>query len=261
MKTFCSKRGNGPIPSRQGSTQQPGRGIGANNRAETNNSAPQQNKGKAPMTSGQGQRLYEMRKADEPNAPVAQGTLSLHSVSALLLFDSGATHSFISSSCVKELGFRCNALCEPFVVGLPNGDKITGTEMITEFPIKIQGKQFQAGLICIPITPYDIILGMDWMNRHGAIIEFASRTVTVVSGGKYVCKFQGFRDIDGGKMISAIQANRLLHQGCTRFLCYLETKEKEEMRIENIRIDREYVDVFSEEIPGLSPRRSVEFSI
>ena len=81
------------------------------------------------MTSSkQGQRLYEMRRSDEPDAPVCQGTLYVRSTAAFLLFDSGATHSFISESCVEELGLECTDSFEPFIVNLPNKERIIGTK-------------------------------------------------------------------------------------------------------------------------------------
>ena len=170
-----------------------------------------QNKGKAPATSeSQGQCLYEMREADGPNAPIAQGTIYLHSTPVCILFDSGATHSFISENCVSKLGLVCNEVCEPFVVNLPNNERLVGTKCLSEFPITIQSKKFEADLICIAMDPYDIILGMDWLTRHGAVIDFSSRTVTVSSGGQSVCKFKGRNDADNGRLINAMAAFKLL---------------------------------------------------
>ena len=100
MRNLCPLNRNAPAPSHQTS-------VGQNNRAPnaavkaTSTQSTVQNKGKAPMTSPkQGQRLYEMRRSDEPDAPICKGTLYVRSTDAFLLFDSGATHSFISESCV-----------------------------------------------------------------------------------------------------------------------------------------------------------------
>ena len=128
MYRYCPLTRNTSAPSRQTSVAQ-------NNRAPTEAAkgtsvqSTAQNKGKAPMTSSkQGQRLYEMRRSDEPDAPVCQGTLYVRSTAAFLLFDSGATHSFISESCVEQLRLACTDVCEPFIVNLPNKEKIIGTK-------------------------------------------------------------------------------------------------------------------------------------
>ena len=61
MKNFCHKRDGGPVQSKQGSAHLSARGVSTNPRVETHHFAPQLNKGKAPMTSGQSRRLYVMR--------------------------------------------------------------------------------------------------------------------------------------------------------------------------------------------------------
>ena len=129
------------------------------------------------------------------------------------------------------------------------------------FPISIQGRKFDANLICIPMAPYDIILGMDWLLQHEAIIDFSSRTVTINNGGKYVCRFKGRRDAANGKLINAMKAAKLLRQGCVGFLCYLEGTAKDVVDIETIPIVREFSDIFPDELPGLPPQRIVEFII
>ena len=74
----------------------------------------------------------------------------------------------------------------------------------------IQGREFEADLICIVMAPYDIILGMDWLTRHEAVIDFSTRTVTISSGVQYVCKFKGHNDVDNGKLINAMAVFKLL---------------------------------------------------
>lgn len=95
--------------------------------------APSKGKGPA-ASSSQGQRLYEMREADGPNAPAAQGTLYLNSAPVCILFDSGATHSFISESCVNKLGLECNDTCEPFIVNLPQWESVSGSQTSVKVP-------------------------------------------------------------------------------------------------------------------------------
>ena len=263
VQTYCPKKRQSGTESHQGSVSygnRPQQKSAGTANTDTQSKAP--NKGKAPVaSSSQGQRLYEMREADGPNAPIAQGTLYLHTTSVCILFDSGATHSFISENCVNKLGLECNETCEPFVVNLPNGEKLVGTKRLSNFPVTIQGREFEADLICIAMAPYDIILGMDWLTRHEAVIDFCTRTVTVSSGGQYVCKFKGRNDADNGKLINAMAACKLLRQGCVGYLCYLDAPKKDEVLVHNIPVVREFADVFPEEIPGLPPNRDVEFTI
>ena len=50
-----------------------------------------------------------------------QGTFLLFRLWARVLFDSGASHSFIDSSCVRVLGLEVETLDEPLHVSYPLG--------------------------------------------------------------------------------------------------------------------------------------------
>ncbi len=45
-------------------------------------------------------------------------------------------------------------------------------------PLVIQGHTFLSDLIEMPFKDYDIILSMDWLSRHHAIIDYRLKTVT-----------------------------------------------------------------------------------
>jgi hypothetical protein len=85
----------------------------------------------------------------------------------------------------------------------------------------------------------DIILGMDWMNRHGAILDISSR---------------------------AIELNSPTHGNFTLYLpsgecmnsCAFAMKD---INIEDIPVVCEYADVFPDDLPGMPPDRDVKFVI
>ena len=52
-----------------------------------------------------------------------QGTFLLFRLWARVLFDSGASHSFIAASCVRVLGLEVETLDEPLHVSSPLGTK------------------------------------------------------------------------------------------------------------------------------------------
>ena len=58
-----------------------------------------------------------------------QGTFLLSRLWARLLFDYGASHSFVVASCVKDLGLEVKTLEEPLHVSSPLGAKV-GVDMI-----------------------------------------------------------------------------------------------------------------------------------
>ncbi|KAL8156665.1 hypothetical protein AgCh_001671 [Apium graveolens] len=63
------------------------------------------------------------------------------------------------------------------------------------------------------------------------------------------------------KFLTAIEARRLIRQGCEVYLAHVMDVEKESVRIEDIPIVRDFPDVFPDELPELPPDREIEFTI
>ena len=53
----------------------------------------------------------------------------------------------------------------------------------------------------------------------------------------------------------------MMKKGCVTFLTHVREAEKESPRIEDIRVVREYPDVFPNDLLGLPPEREVKFGI
>ena len=83
-------------------------------------------RGRGPQegTSGIQGRVYAVTTPAEPvEQPVIQGTFLLSRLWARVLFDSGASHSFIYASVVIELGLEVEALEKLLYVSSPLGIK------------------------------------------------------------------------------------------------------------------------------------------
>ena len=73
-------------------------------------------------TSGVQGRVYAITPpVESADYPIIQGTFLLSRLRARVLFDSGASHSFIATSLVLELGLEVEALEEPLYVSSPLG--------------------------------------------------------------------------------------------------------------------------------------------
>ena len=101
-----------------------------------------------------------MRRAEEPNAPTATGTIWIRSELVKILFDTGATHSFIATACVDRLHLICS-IGIPFVVGLPDGSKVSEEKEILQCPIRIGDQDWLTNFIVMALPNDDVILGMD----------------------------------------------------------------------------------------------------
>ena len=78
-----------------------------------------------------------------------------------VLYDSGATHSFISHACVERLGLCATELPYDMVVSTSTNEPVTTSRVCLKCPITVEGRYFMADLICLPLAHLDEILGMD----------------------------------------------------------------------------------------------------
>jgi hypothetical protein len=125
--------------------------------------------------------------------------------------------------------------------------------------ISIDGDDFVANLMVIPLAIFDVILGIDWLHRYRAIISCFWKTVTLEAPSGQTIIFQA------NPPLQTLYTIACLFPGCrplkTGFLWSLVEKPIKSLTIEEIPIVREYPNVFSDELPGMPPKRAVEFHI
>jgi len=119
--------------------------------------------------------------ADLPEgAPVMMGTFSVHHKPVVILFNSSASHSFISAKFGTKAGLDFCHTQGSYMISTPGG-RIASNQIIRHVPIKLGSKIFKTDLILLALEGMDIILGMDWMSRHGAILDLSSRAIELNS--------------------------------------------------------------------------------
>ena len=80
---------------------------------------------------------------------------------ARVLFDSGASHSFIAASVVIELGLEVETLEEPLYVSSPLGIRARIRMICRGYELEISGTLLTVDLRIMDMSEFDVILGMD----------------------------------------------------------------------------------------------------
>ena len=93
------------------------------------------------------------------------------SVSALVLFDLEATHSFLSPHLAKQLGRQAGRLERPLSVATPIGRSLEVSVVYRDCEVLIGGHNLPADLILLHMVDFDSILGMDWLSTHHATLD------------------------------------------------------------------------------------------
>lgn len=65
----------------------------------------------------------------------------------------------------------------------------------------------------------------------------------------------------GVKLVSALNIKKYFRKGYPMYLCHVVDTSTQENRVYEILIVAEYTDLFPEEVPGLPPRRVIDFTI
>ena len=138
-------------------------------------------RGRGPQarTSGVQGRVYAITpRAELADHPVIQGMFFLSRLWARVLFDSGASHSFIATSVVIELGLEFETLEEPFYVSSPLGIRVRIGMISRGCELEISGTLLTVDLRIMDMSEFDVILGMDWLTAYRAVIDCERRRVT-----------------------------------------------------------------------------------
>ena len=128
-------------------------------------------------------------------------------------------------------------------------------------PIIIQAREFLADLITLPFREFDLILGMDWLTKHRAIVDCGQKTVMLRCSDQSEVIVQGIKSSVMSNVISSMQARRLMRKGCETFLVVILDSKRSQVEVEKILVVREFPDVFPEELLGIPIEREVDLSI
>jgi hypothetical protein len=169
---------------------------------------------------------------------VLAGTFFLNEHPIIILFNFGASHDFISSTCAKKVMLSAVTVEALYVISTPGG-RVDADRIVHKAPLEMVRRVFSTDLIILKGQGLDVILGMSWMKLHRAVLNIAGRSVHLDSlvYGKVILHFP---------VVSHIKAS--LHHMV-------------ELKLEDIHIVREFLDVFPDDLPGMPPERAIKFKI
>jgi len=169
---------------------------------------------------------------------VVVGTFLVNSCPATVLFDTGASHTFISAQFVEKHSIATCTMQNTMLVKSPGGKMHTNT-LCPGMSIKIRGVDFLVNPIVLGSEGLDMILGMRWLSKFKGTIQCAEKTValTAPSGNR----------IEVRVSMSPSSEGTVYHVSSGS--------------VEDIRVVKEFPDVFPEDLPGMPPEREIEFVI
>ncbi|KAL2226254.1 UNVERIFIED_CONTAM: Transposon Tf2-12 polyprotein, partial [Sesamum indicum] len=123
------------------------------------------------------------------------------------------------------------------------------------------GHAISSDLIVLDLKEFDVILGMDWLAQYKAIVDCYKKEVMIEYSSESKVIFVGDRQVVPVCVISAMEARRLMLEGCEAYLAHVVDTEKVNPTLEEIPVVRDFPEVFPDDLPGLPPHREVDFAI
>ena len=172
----------------------------------------------------------------------------------VVLYDSGASHSFISHSCVSALQFPISKLPNDLLVSTPTNKPIKTSQICKNASLRIEGRIFVGNLIYLPLFGLNIILGMDWLSANRVMLSWSDKTIV----------FSPVLSLESATPINLYLSSLVVNYCGKESQGYvlLSTNVAEvDQKLNDIPIVREYPDVFPKITPEFPLGREIEFTI
>ncbi|WVZ53785.1 hypothetical protein U9M48_004681 [Paspalum notatum var. saurae] len=110
----------------------------------------------------------------------------IQSIPILILIDSGSSSTFLSQKIADQLS-GVTELALPLSVRVANGGTLHSCAEIKQAQWHIQSCRFQADLRILPLAHYDMILGMDWLEKFSPMkVHWALKWLQIPLDGNLV---------------------------------------------------------------------------
>ncbi|GJT28463.1 putative reverse transcriptase domain-containing protein [Tanacetum coccineum] len=186
-------------------------------------------------------RAYVVVENSKQNPNVVTGTFLLNDHYACILFDSGAEKSFVSSAFTPFIDIAPTALNTSYEVELADGKVVSTNTVLQGCTLVLLNHVFKIDLLLTQIGSFDVIVGMDWLSYHRAVIDCYEKIFRIPLPNGEFLEVQGERPEKNPRSLACIKAD--------------------EKKFDDFRVVRDFPEVFPDDLSGLPPVREIEFLI
>jgi hypothetical protein len=139
-----------------------------------------------------------------------------------ILIDSGAIHCYIDPKIVDILHLEKIKLGKTSFVQLATGTKRRIHDMVRSCSISLNDMNTSIDINIIPLGSYDIMIGMNWLDKHHAILDFHNKNFTCLDGNGKQSTVEGVPRPISIREILALRLKRCFRKGFQLYASHVE---------------------------------------
>ena len=115
------------------------------------------------------------------------------------------------------------------------------TPPLLELPeIEVHNKKLLGDLVILDVRDFDLILGMDWLSRYYARVDYRQRIIDFKLPQQPILNYRGVKLMATIPMISVMKVEKLIQDGCEAYLAFVTTDEGSNRELSEVPIVQEF---------------------
>ncbi|GJY87675.1 putative reverse transcriptase domain-containing protein [Tanacetum coccineum] len=150
-------------------------------------------------------RAYAIKDAEPQGPNVVTSTFLLNNRYAFVLFESGSDRSFVDTRFSSMLNIDPVKIRASYEIELSDGRVVSMNTVLKGCTLNLVNHIFEIDLMSIELGTFDVIISMDWLVKHDAVIICGEKVVRIPYGNKMLI-VKSDKGVSRLKFISCIKA-------------------------------------------------------
>nr|GEZ05536.1 hypothetical protein [Tanacetum cinerariifolium] len=191
-------------------------------------------------------RAYVIKDTESKGLNVITCMFMINNRYAFVLFNSDSDRSFMDTRFSSMLNIDSIKIGASYEVELADGRVVSMNTIFKGCTFNLVNHIFEIDLMPIELGMFDVLIGMDWLVKHDAVIVCGEKVVRIPHGNKMLI-VESDKGVSRLKVISCIKARKYVERGGHLFLAHVTKKKSKEKRLEDVLVIRDLTEVFPEE--------------
>nr|GEW44261.1 reverse transcriptase domain-containing protein [Tanacetum cinerariifolium] len=149
-------------------------------------------------------RAYAIKDAEPKGPNMVNGTFLLNNRYAFVLFDLGFDRNFMDTRFSSMTDINPIKIAASYEVELADGRIVSMNNVLKGCTLNLVNHVFEINRMSIELGTFDVIIGMDWLVKHNAVIIYGKRVVCIPYRNKRLI-VESDKGVSRLKVISCIE--------------------------------------------------------